>query len=84
LVDLIKPMTKVKTVVFRHSHACNFSQLHGIHPINVPALGFNFTDREPIGWIDAQLTAEGGEFTVRAIGGNRRLDGYVRRLTWRT
>jgi hypothetical protein len=57
---------------------------HGIRWINVPALGFNFTDREPIGWIDAPLTARSGEFTVRAIGGNRRLDGYVKRLTWRT
>ena len=84
LVDIIRPITKVKAVVFGHSHACNFSQIHGIHLINVPALGFTFTDREPIGWIDAQLTAKGGEFTVRAIGGNRRLDGYVKRLTWRT
>jgi Icc protein len=84
LVDIIGPMTKVKAVVFGHSHACSFSELHGIHLINVPALGFTFSAHEPIGWIDAQLTARGGEFTVRAIGGNRRLDGYVKRLSWRT
>ncbi len=84
LVDIIKPQKKVKAVVFGHSHACGFRQLHSIHLINVPALGFNFSGREPVGWIDAQLTAKGGEFTVRAIGGNRRLDGHVRRLSWRT
>jgi Icc protein len=84
LVDIIRPATKVKAVMFGHSHALNFSQLHGIHLINVPALGFNFSNRQPVGWIDAQLTANSGEFTVRAIGGNRKLDGYVRRLTWRT
>jgi len=84
LVDIIKPETKVKAVVFGHSHACSFSQTHGIHLINVPALGFNFNDRQPVGWIDARLTAKGGEFTVRSIGGNRRLDGYAKRLDWRT
>lgn len=84
LVDIIRPVTKVKAVVFGHSHACSFKQVHGIHLINVPALGFAFNGREPIGWIDSQLTAKGGEFTVRAIGGNRRLDKYVKRLSWRT
>ena len=84
LVDIIRPATKVKAVVFGHSHACNFSQVHGIYLINVPALGFNFSDHQPVGWIDARLTGKGGEFTVRAIGGNRQLDGYVVRLDWRT
>lgn len=40
--------------------------------------------REAVGRIDARLTAGSGEFTVRAIGGNRQLDGYFRRLDWRT
>jgi Icc protein len=84
LVEIIRPATKVKAVMFGHSHALNFSQVHGIHLINVPALGFNFSGRQPVGWIDAQLTAKGGEFTVRAIGGNRKFDGCIRRLTWRT
>jgi len=84
LIDIIRPAKKVKAVMFGHSHACSFSQIHGIHLINVPALGFNFSDRQPVGWIDARLTAKGGEFTVRAIAGNRRLDGHVRRLNWRT
>jgi Icc protein len=84
LVEIIKPQKKVKAVVFGHSHACNFAQVHGIHLINVPALGFNFSGGQPVGWIDARLTAKGGEFTVRAIAGNRRLDGHVRRLNWRT
>ncbi len=84
LVDIIRPATKVKAVVFGHNHACNFSQIHGIHLINVPALGFNFSGRQPVGWIDARLTAKGGEFTVRAIAGNRKLDGHTQKLTWRT
>lgn len=84
LIDIIKPATKVKAVVFGHSHACSFRQVHGIHLVNVPALGFNFTGHQPVGWIDARLTAKGGEFTVRAIGGNRQLDGHVSKLDWRT
>jgi hypothetical protein len=50
----------------------------------IPALGLNFSDCPPVGWIDERLTAKGGEFTVRAIGGNRQFDGCVRQLDWRT
>jgi Icc protein len=84
LADIIRPQAKVKAVVFGCSHALNLSQAHGIHLINMPALGFTFNDRRPVGWIDARLTDKSREFTVRVIGGNRRLDGYVRRITWRT
>jgi hypothetical protein len=25
--------------------------------INIPAVGYNFTDSEPVGWVEAALTA---------------------------
>jgi len=84
LLDIIGPAAKVKAVIFGHSHACNFSTFQGIHLINLPAIGYNFRDREPVGWVEARLTAKGGEFTVRAIAGSRELNGYTRKVDWRT
>jgi Icc protein len=84
LLDIIRPATKVKALVFGHSHIINFETIDGIHLINLPAIGYNQTDSQPVGWVDALMTRKGGRFTVRAIGGDRRLDGYVKQLIWRT
>jgi len=84
LFDIIEPVAKVKAVVYGHSHKFNFSQYKGIHLINLPATGFNMSGSQPVGWVEADLTSQGGRFTLHAIGGNRRHDGCCERLTWRS
>jgi Icc protein len=84
LLDLVKPVAKVKAVISGHCHVCTFSQFAGIHLINLPAIGYNFQDNQPVGWVEAQLTRQSGEFTVHAIGGDREIDGHIQRLRWRT
>jgi Icc protein len=83
LFDIVAPATKVKAIVFGHSHKYKFSRFEGIHLINLPACGYNFTNRQPVGWVEAQLTAHGGEFTLHAIGGNTDENGNVTKLQWR-
>jgi hypothetical protein len=83
-LEIIGPAAKVKAVIYGHSHALGFATYKGIHLINLPAIGYTFHDSQPIGWVDARLTARGGEFTVHAIGGNRKLNGYTQRLMWRS
>ncbi|MHC4640624.1 MAG: metallophosphoesterase family protein [Planctomycetota bacterium] len=84
LFDLIKPMRKVKAILYGHSHEYGYSEFEGIHLINLPAMGYNFSDTEPVGWVEARLTAEGGDFTLHVVAGNKDKDGYVTKLTWRT
>jgi len=84
LFELIKPASQVKALVFGHSHVHDYSEFEGIHLINLPASGYNFNDAQPVGWVDARLTAEGGHFTLRAVGGNTQNDGRVRELRWRS
>jgi Icc protein len=84
LFRIIGPMAKVKAVVYGHNHHFGFSRYKGIHLINVPATGFNLSDGHPVGWMEAKLTATGGEFRLHAIGGDRRLDGDTTKLRWRT
>lgn len=84
LFDIIGPVAKVKAVVYGHSHRFHFSQYRGIHLINLPATGYNMSDSQPVGWVEANLTERGGEFTLHTIGGNRKHDGSCVRLIWRS
>lgn len=83
LFDLIKPIAKVKAIVYGHSHEYSYSELDGIHLINLPATSYNFGNAEPVGWVEAQLTGAGGRFTLHAIDGNTHLDGFTKTLSWR-
>ncbi|MCL5278925.1 MAG: metallophosphoesterase [Planctomycetes bacterium] len=84
LFEIIKPVPKIKAVVYGHSHKYNYSEVAGIHLINLPATGFNLARRQPVGWVEARLMQDGGEFTLHAIGGHRENDGRTQTLTWRS
>ena len=47
------------------------------------ALGYNFADHAPVGWVEATLSADGGDFKLHAIGGNTEGDGKVTSVSWR-
>lgn len=83
LFRMIEPIQKVKAIVYGHSHEYGFSQYEGIHLINLPAIGYNFSDTEPVGWVEAHLRSQGGDFTLHVAGGNKDAAGRVTRLTWR-
>jgi Icc protein len=84
LFDIIGPATKVKAVVYGHSHKFRISQYKGIHLINLPATGFNFGDNQPVGWVETSLTDRGGQFTLHALAGDRRDNGLTGTLPWRS
>ncbi|MHC4461309.1 MAG: metallophosphoesterase family protein [Planctomycetota bacterium] len=83
LYHIIEPVRKVKAIVYGHSHKYGFSEFEGIHLINVPATAYSFNENEPVGWVNARLTARGGDFTLRVVAGNRENHGSVKRLKWR-
>ena len=84
LFEIIRPVPKIKAVVYGHSHKYGYSEVAGIHLINLPATGYNLAGRQPVGWVEARLTKDGGEFTLHAIGGNRKNDGHTQTLAWRS
>ena len=84
LLSAMKPIRKVKAIVYGHSHVYKFTQYEGIHLINLPAIGYNFNDSDPVGWVEASLTAKGGDFKLHAIAGNTSNDQSVTKLKWRT
>ena len=80
---IIRPHPSVKAVLYGHSHQYKYQQRDGIHLINLPAVGYNFTDDEPVGWVEARLSSRGGDFTLHARGGNQSSDGKTTHLDWR-
>jgi Icc protein len=84
LLEIIKPVPKIKAVVYGHSHKYSYREFAGIHLINLPATGFPLTRHQPVGWVEARLRKDGGEFTLHAIGGDRENDGHTETLSWRS
>ena len=83
LFQMIAPIRKVKAIVYGHSHAYGFSEFEGIHLVNLPAVGYNFSDSDAVGWVEARLGSRGGDFVLHAVGGNLDRDGSMTKLEWR-
>lgn len=73
----------VKAVFYGHSHRWSYENLSGLHLVNIPAVGYNFEDSQPVGWTAAVFRKDRVELTLHATGGNMKLDGERRNLTWR-
>jgi 3',5'-cyclic-AMP phosphodiesterase len=84
LFDILRPHRKVKAVFYGHSHVYRYDMWERVHLINLPAIGYNFRDTDPVGWVEAKFTAEGGRFTLHAVGGNRERHGETVELNWRS
>ena len=80
---IITPRPQVKAVFYGHSHVYRYDEHEGIHLINLPAMGYNFRDEDPVGWIEALLAPEEGRFRLHALAGNTGPDGEEKKLVWR-
>lgn len=83
LFEIVKASRQVKAIVYGHSHRYGFETWQGIHLINLPAVGYNFNDNEPVGWVEAAVNRQGGAFTLRSFGGNQERNAKTVVLAWR-
>ncbi len=82
MFEILKPYKKVKAVIYGHSHRYEFAKKAGIHLVNLPAIGYNFADDQPVGWVEAKLKSNGADFTLHAFGGNQAGKGKVTSVSW--
>jgi 3',5'-cyclic-AMP phosphodiesterase len=82
LMRVVKKHAHVKAIVFGHSHQWRTEQHEGVWMINLPAIGYNFADDQPVGWVRADLTATEIKLTLNAIGGNMAEDQKTRTVSW--
>jgi 3',5'-cyclic-AMP phosphodiesterase len=83
LLRILGASRKVKALVYGHSHRYRFDDMDGLHCINLPAVGYNFNDAEPTGWTEVELSGEGADFKLHAMGGNMEGNGKVTSVSWR-
>lgn len=81
---IMKPYRQVKAIFYGHSHAYSVAQRDHIYLINQPATGYNFSDAQPVGWLDAKFTPQGVGLTLHAIGGNLEENGQTKQIEWAT
>ncbi len=82
LFEIIHPQHHVKAIFYGHSHIWDISERRGVTLINLPALGYNFSEDQPVGWVDARFRRNGVDLTLHAITGNRAQDGQTSRVLW--
>jgi 3',5'-cyclic-AMP phosphodiesterase len=82
LIAIASAHPHVKAIIFGHSHRWSVKQERGLWMVNLPALGYNFADDQPIGWTMAQLGPNSISLKLHAIGGNTQEDQTAKNLAW--
>lgn len=82
LFDILLEHKKVKAVFFGHSHVYRVQEREHIKLINLPAVGYNFIDSQPVGWIEARINNRKGIFKLHAVGGNTQEDEKSIEIIW--
>lgn len=82
LFEIIRPHRQVKAIFYGHSHRWTITERENVKLINLPAVGYNFSDTEPVGWVDARFRRGGVDLTLHAITGNQADNGKTTRISW--
>ncbi|MHB1307615.1 MAG: metallophosphoesterase family protein [Limisphaerales bacterium] len=82
LFEIIRPHRQVKAIFYGHSHVWSLDARERVQLINLPAVGYNFRDQDPVGWVEARFHRQGVELTLRALAGNRTDDGKMTAVKW--
>lgn len=82
LFEVLRPHRHVKAIMYGHSHKYEVIEREGLQLINLPAVGYNFADSQPVGWVESVWTAEGVDLTLRTVGGNQAGNGQTTSVHW--
>jgi 3',5'-cyclic AMP phosphodiesterase CpdA len=82
MFDILRPHSQVKAVFYGHSHTYVYGWREGKHLINLPAVGYNFNDDQPVGWMNGRFHKQGVDLTLNAFGGNLNGHGKTLSLRW--
>ena len=82
LLGIVQANPHVKALFHGHAHVWALGRRDRLHVVSLPALGYNFSDAQPVGWVDARFRPDGVSLTLRALAGNRADDGKTTSLEW--
>jgi len=82
LLAILRANGHVKAIFHGHAHVWALGRRDRLHVVGLPALGYNFSDTQPVGWVEARFRPDGVSLTLRAVAGNRADDGKTSFLEW--
>ncbi len=82
LLQIAKNAPQVKAIFYGHSHQYHVKKEGGCNLINLPAVGYNFSDKEPVGWVECSLHAGGMNLKLHAIAGDQSKNGEASTIHW--
>ncbi len=74
---------QVKAVFYGHTHRWSRARREDIHLINLPPVGYVFTQGMPSGWVELRLRERAAVMTLHALDANHRLNNETVELAWR-
>ena len=83
VVDVLRTRRHVKAYICGHTHVWKLGEVDGLHLINLPTTAYIFDPKQPQGWVEGYLAADGIRLTLHTIAANHPLSGQQIRLTWR-
>jgi Icc protein len=84
LFEILRPRKQVKAYIYGHTHAWNVGQDDsGIHLINLPPVGYVFSEGMPTGWVHATLEPKGMQLELRCVDHSHKSHGQIAKLQWR-
>lgn len=82
LFEIIRRHKQVKAIFYGHSHVWEIKERDGVKLVNLPAVGYNFNDKDPVGWVDAHFSSTGADLKMNAFAGNTKDNGKTFRVDW--
>lgn len=85
LFDVLDGLRHVQAYVFGHTHNWNVSTRDsGLHLINLPPVGYVFSEARPLGWVDAEVQTGGLKLTLHSLDAGHPEHLTFRELMWRS
>jgi 3',5'-cyclic-AMP phosphodiesterase len=75
LKQLAAQNSHVQAIFYGHSHVFDIKKHEHVHLVNLPAVGYNFSDKQPVGWMSAQTAHDNITLTLHTIGGDESQNG---------
>lgn len=82
LFAILRPHRHVKAVFYGHSHVWERKDRERLRLVNLPAVGYSFDEKQPVGWVEARFGRRGAHLTLHAFAGNRAEDGRSFEVPW--
>jgi 3',5'-cyclic AMP phosphodiesterase CpdA len=82
LWEIIEPRKQVKAYIYGHTHIYQESVRDGVHLINLPAMGWRFNEKQPLGWTETTIKPNGLELKLHTLDKNDPKNNDVRSFEW--